>query len=390
MRLPVSVLAVVATLLAGARPAFAQQTVTDVIDFLVTNRSVRTDDIERDRAAAEGARDTIARALITNLTSVPLATSSGGFLYRLNPSLGTVERASDSFGGFFVERALTAGAGQATLGLSGYTSSFTSLNGADLRDGSFVTVANQFRDEAAPFDTDALTLRVRSSVVTAFGSYGVSDRLEIGAAIPFVRLALEGERRNLYFNTPFLQASGEATASGIGDVAVRAKYMVASGARGAVAAAFEMRLPTGDEENLLGAGDAAYRLLAIGSFESGGVTVNINGGVVMSGISDEFNVAGAASYALRPRVTLIGETTVRRVSELRSMSLVAQPHPTLQDVDTLRLSPGDSGMVLANAIAGVKWNPTGRIVVGAHLAFPLVRHGLTAPATPSLALEYSF
>ena len=376
--------------LACATPVSAQQTVTDVIDFLVTNRPVRTDDFERDRAAAEAARDTIARALITNLTSVPLATSSGGFLYRLNPELGTVERASNSFGGFFVERALTAGAGRATFGLSGYTSSFDSLNGADLRDGTFVTVANQFRDEATPFDIDALTLRVRSSVVTAFGSVGVTDRLEVGVAVPFVRLDLEGERRNSYFNTPFVQASGEATASGVGDIAVRAKYMLASGARGAFATAFEVRLPTGNEENLLGAGSTAYRLLAVASLESGLVTYNVNGGVVLNGISDEFNVAGAASYAVRPRVTLAGELTLRRVSELRSTTLVAAPHPTLQDVDTLRLSPVDSGRLLTNAIAGVKWNPTGRIVVGAHLVFPLVHNGLTAPVTPSIALEYSF
>ena len=241
----VPILAVVGALLAYPPVASAQETVNDVVAFLVTNRTVRTDDIERDRAAAEAARDTITRALIVNLTSVPLATSSGGFLYRLNPELGTVERASESFGGFFVERALTAGKGQATFGLSGYTSSFNSLNDADLRDGSFVTVANQFREEPAPFDTDALTLRVRSSVVTAFGSVGVTDRLEVGAAIPFVRLQLDGERNNVYYGAPFLQASGEAASSGIGDIAIRAKYMLASGASGALATAFEIRLPTG-------------------------------------------------------------------------------------------------------------------------------------------------
>jgi len=81
---------------------------------------------------------------------------------------------------------------------------------------------------------------------------------------------------------------------------------------------------------------------------------------------------------------------VRRVSELRSMSLVAEPHPTLQDVDTFRLAPGDFGMVLSTAIAGVKWNPTRRIVVGAHLAFPLARRGLTSAVTPSVAVEYGF
>src|SRR5687768_15320523 len=85
----------------------AQTTVSDIVGFLVTNQSIPTGDSDRDRAAAEAARDTITRALIVNLTSVPIATSSSGFLYRLNPQLGTVERATESFGAFFVERAFS-------------------------------------------------------------------------------------------------------------------------------------------------------------------------------------------------------------------------------------------------------------------------------------------
>lgn len=373
-----------------AQMVWAQETVSDVINFLITNRSVRTDDFERDRAAADAARDTITRALLVNLTSVPLATSSGGFLYRLNPELGTVERASESFGSFFVERALTASAGHATIGFSAYTTAFDRLDGTDLRDGSFITVANQFRDEPIPFDTDALTLRVRSSVLTVFGSVGVTDRLELGGAVPFVRLRVEGERHNTYFNTPFVQATGEATAGGVGDIAVRAKYLLLTTATGAFATAFEVRLPTGDVENLLGTGEPAYRFLAIASYDKGALTANGNGGFILNGISDELNVSGSVAYAVRPRVTLAGEVLVRRVNDMRDMQLAPAPHPSIQDVDTLRLVPGESGMTLAKAIAGVKWNASGRLVLGAHIAFPLVRNGLTSPLTPTLALEYGF
>src|SRR5688500_17701588 len=315
----------------NAQMVWAQETVGDVITFLVTNRSVRTDDFERDRAAADAARDTITRALLVNLTSVPLATSSGGFVYRLNPELGTVERASESFGSFFVERALTTAAGRATFGFSAYTTAFDRLDGTDLRDGSFITVGNQFRDEAVPFDTDALTLRVRSSVLTAFGSVGVTDRLEVGGAVPLVSLRLEGERLNTYFTQPFIQATGEATASGVGDIAVRAKYLLVSNGTGAFATAFEVRLPTGDVENLLGTGEPAYRFMAIGSYDSGSLTFNGNGGVILNGISDELNLSGSVTYAVRPRVTLAGEVLMRRVSEMREVQLVSEPHPSIQD-----------------------------------------------------------
>ena len=379
----------VATLLMPS-PVRAQETLRDVLTFLVTNRSVRTDDFDRDRAAADAARDTIARALLVNLTTMPLGTASGGFLYRLNPELGTVERASQTFGGFFVERALTAGAGRLSGGVSAYTTGFTRLDGQNLRDGQFVTVANQFTDETEPFDVDTLTLQVRSSVLTVFGSIGVTDRLEIGAAVPLINLRVEGERTNTYFGQPFVQASGEGTASGIGDVALRAKYNLFSDRGTALTAAFEWRLPTGNEANLLGTGRSSYRVMAVASYERREMTLHANGGAVLGGISNELDVAGAVSYAVRPRVTVSGELLVRRVAEFRGVELTAVPHPAIQDVETWQLLPGPSGQTLSQAVAGVKWNASGTLVVGAHVVFPLVHRGLTSSFMPMVGIEYGF
>ena len=93
---------VVTAFLSGvfAAPAHvaAQSTVTEIVEFLMTRRQLVSDDFERDRAAAQAASDALTRALVVSLTSVPIATSSGGFVYRLNPELGTVERATESFG----------------------------------------------------------------------------------------------------------------------------------------------------------------------------------------------------------------------------------------------------------------------------------------------------
>jgi hypothetical protein len=373
-----------------ASPAAAQQTVTDVIGFLVTNQAVPTASIERDQAAAEAARDTMSRALLVNLTSVPLATSSSGFLYRLNPQLGTVERATESFGAFFVERALTAGKGHASFGVTASSSAFDQLDGQNLRDGTLVTIANKFRDESAPFDTESLTLQVRSSTMTLFGSVGITDRLEVGGAVPFVQLTLNGSRVNVYRGTTFMQASGSASASGIGDMALRAKYTLFSTRAGGIAAAGEIRLPTGDEMNLLGAGTRSYRVMGIGSVEAGRLSLHGNAGLVRGGVSDETNFSGAASVAAHPRVTISGEVLVRNVTALHPIELVSAPHPTISGVDTLRLLSGDTGTTLADALVGFKWNVSGKLVLGGHATWPLVKHGLTAPFTPTFALEYAF
>src|SRR3954463_13835084 len=141
----------IAGLCAIAAPAPAQ-TVNDVLGFLLTNQSVSTGSVERDREAAQATSTTISHALAANLATLPVTSSSGAFVYRLNPELGTVERATHNFGPFFTERALSGGVHQATFGLTLQQLHFTSLDGRELRDGSLVTTANQFTDEAAPFD----------------------------------------------------------------------------------------------------------------------------------------------------------------------------------------------------------------------------------------------
>jgi len=336
--------------------------------------------------------------LLLDLTSVPLATASSGFLYRLNPELGTVERATDSFGGFFVERALTPGNGHASFGVSTSTTSFDRFDGRSLRDGALVAIANQFRDEKAPFDTESLILHIRSSVMTLFGSVGVGSRVEIGAAVPLVQLTLDGQRIENYRGTTLIQASGNATASGLADLALRGKVNLLAVRTGGVAVAGEVRLPTGDANNLLGAGKTSLRLMGIGSLERGSFALHGNASVIRGGISSEYDLGGALSIAVDPRVTVSGETLFRKVTELHSLGLVSAPHPTLRGnpaegiapVDTFRLAPGLGAETLLGIVTGMKWNVTRTLVIGGHLSWPLTHGGLTAPLTPTVALEYAF
>jgi len=390
--------AFVAVLVLPCHPLAAQGTVNDVVGFLVTNQAVATDDLPKDRAAAEAARDAIAKSFLLDLTSMPLATASSGFLYRLNPELGTVERATDSFGGFFVERALTPGNGHASFGVSTSTTSFDRFDGRSLRDGALVAIANQFRDEKAPFDTESLILHIRSSVMTLFGSVGVGSRVEIGAAVPLVQLTLDGQRIENYRGTTLIQASGTATASGLADVALRGKVNLLAARTGGAAIAGEVRLPTGDANNLLGAGKASLRVMGIGSLERGSLALHGNASVITGGISSEYDVGGAISIAVDPRVTVSGETLFRKVTELHSLGLVSAPHPTLRGnpaegiapVDTFRLAPSLGAETLLGVVTGMKWNVTHTLVIGGHLSWSLTHGGLTAPLTPTVALEYAF
>lgn len=381
--------AIAVAVLATASAARAQDTLRDVLTFLMTNQAVQTGDFERDRAAAETARDTLARSLLINLTSAPIGASSGGFLYRLNPELGTVERASETFGTLFVERALTSGEGNVLFGVSGTTATYRQLNGFDLRDGSFLTVANRFRDEAQPFDTETLTMHLSASTVTMFANVGVTDALDLGVVVPIVRVKVDGERINVYRGSLFVQAAANGTASGLADIALRAKYAFVQTRSGSIAGAGELRLPTGDEKNLLGAGSTSWRVMAVASVERGVASLHANGGISRGGLSNEAFVSGALSVAVHPRATVTGEVLHRRVTDLHDFALTAAPHPAVAGVDTYRLTSGLAGTTLWTAITGVKWNVGDTVVIGGHLLWSPTDRGLTARVTPTVALEYS-
>ena len=375
---------------ASAQTTSAQQTPADVISFLVTNQSIQTGDFQKDQAAAAATRDTIARALQVSLATVPIASSSSGFVYRLDPEIGTVSRVSDSFGTFFVERAATSGRGRVSFGASATTAAYDELDGANLRDGTLVTTSNRFTDESAPFDTDSLTLKIRTSTVTIYGSYGITDRLEIGGAVPFVQLDIDGSRLNIYRGQSFLQARGTASASGLADVALRAKYLVAGTRRAGFAAAGEVRLPTGNEEQLLGAGTMAVRLMGVGSVENARAGAHGNFAIVRGGVSDEVDLGGALSLAATPTLTVAGEVLVRRLSDVRQITTVTAPHPTIVGVVTERLLPGDTAQTLSSAVTGIKWNAHARMVLTGQVLWRLGQAGLTAPFVPSIALDYLF
>ena len=377
-----------AFLLSMAAPARAQ-TVSDVLTFLVTNQSVATDNIDRDREAALATSDTISRALRANLATLPVTTSSGAFVYRLNPALGTMERVTQSFGPFFIERALTAGRRQASVGISYQHLHFTSLDGRNLRDGSLVTTANQFTDEAAPFDVDHLSLNVDASVTTLYGNVGATDRLEVGFAVPFVALLLDGSRVNTYRGRTFTQATASARATGLADLVVRTKYTLFADSAGGLAAAADVRLPTGRQEDLLGSGSAALKISGIGSIDGGRASAHANAGISVGGLTKEISYGAAVTFAATGRVSVIGELLGRWLDSPGHIVPVFAPHPRLNGVQTGRLTPDVSSLLIMTAVSGFKWNLTDTWVLAANVAVPLTRGGLTAAFTPFVGLDYA-
>ena len=241
---------------------------------------------------------TINSIIAAQLATIPLGSSSGGFSYTFNPSLGTFTRQSSTFGSAFAERALTAGRGRFNIGFNFQRATYDTLEGADLDNGD-VRVYLVHQDCCAPENTagappspffegdvieNRLSLNLTSSIFSAFVNYGVTDKLDVGVIVPAVTVRMKAGvhatvLRLATADTPGIHsfpggASDEtinesSSAQGIGDILLRAKYRFYTAAGGGLAAGVDLRLPTGDSEQLLGTGGAQLKVGLIGSMASG-------------------------------------------------------------------------------------------------------------------------
>jgi hypothetical protein len=364
--------------------------ISEVLSFLVINRSIPTEDFARDEQAAAATRDTIAGFLVMEFATLPITASSGGFTYRMDPGLGTVTRSSDSFGPFFTERTLTAGRRHASLGISYRSVAFDNIDGRDLRDGSLVSTATLLRTEMQPFDVETIALRIRTAIVTVLANAGVTDRLDVSAAIPFIRLTLNGERVVDYRGQRLPQAIVSASGTGFGDVVLRAKYNVLRSGSSGIAFGAEARLPTGDEENLFGTGEGTLKPRLIGSLETGRVGVHADVGYVFGGVSGALDYAGGVTVVAVPRLTLIAEVVGTRLSSFGRLTETTEPHPTRVGVDTIRLTGVPQATNRALAVGGIKWNVGGAWILSGHVVRALTTAGLNARWVPTLTFDYSF
>ena len=382
-----------ATVIIGAAwptTAHAQQSVRDVLAFLLTNRSIPTDDFVQDAEATAATADTISAFLVAELGALPVGPSSSGFSYRLNRTLGATVRSSDSFGSFFVDRSLTSGAGRASFALTFQSITFDSIDGRSLRDGTLVSVASRLAGDSQPFDVETVSLRLRTDTMLLSAGYGVTDSFDIGATLPLVRLSMSGQRVDTYRGRELVQANVSASASGISDAVLRAKYNIYRSGASGIAVAGETRLPFGDEDNLLGTGEFTVRPRVIGSVERNRFAIHGDLGYTFGGISNELDFGGAVTVVGTPRLTLVGELASRRLESVGRLSETTQAHPTLADVQTVRLTSVNETTQRSVAVFGAKWNVAGTGILSGHVVRSLTDAGLTARWIFALTFDYSF
>jgi hypothetical protein len=363
------------------------------------------------------------QAIVSQLSTYPIGSPSGGFTYTFDPALGTYSRSSDTFGASFAERALTIGRGRFNLGANYQHASFSSFEGRDLEGGAIrFYLTHQFTGGQF-FEGDlvetALDLELKTDTFSLLANYGVTDRFDIGIAIPItnvslnasidatvLRLATAAQPGIHVFpgggSTATFSDSGSAT--GIGDVLVRGKYHFLPTAGGGLAAAVDLRLPTGDEENLLGTGTTQAKLYLIGSSAANRFAPHFNIGYTISGdssnpfinVTDEFNYVGGTEIRASERVTvnvdLIGRQLIdsgRLVDEERTFRFTPQGgQPGQANFTEFALREGN--LNLLTAAIGAKFNPVRNLLITANVLFPLTKSGIRSNPVPVIGFDYAF
>ena len=215
--------------------------------------------------------EVIADLVGLEVSTAPIGSSAGGFTFTFDPVTRSFSRAAPSFGPMFGDRAITAGPGRAGFGFNYIRSTYDRLDGIALDDGSLQTVV--LRTGNTPLVAGTTELRISTDTLVVFGNVALNRWFDASVAVPFITLRLDGTHR-----IADQLATGAATASGLGDVALRGKLRLHETPQGGVALGVDLRLPTGDHKAMLGAGVTRTLVTGIWSSTVGPVSPHASGG----------------------------------------------------------------------------------------------------------------
>jgi hypothetical protein len=368
-------------------------------------------------------------ALTSQLATVPVPSPASGFTYHFDPTTGTFVRSTRSFGPILADRGETIGRGKIAFGYTYQFFSFDHLDGISLANVPAVFTHDSPQLGGGRADVVATTNTIEATVSQLTGAltYGLTDRIDVSLAVPVVRTRLAllsnatihrvGTGSNLavhYFRDPDAiggygstrQYFAEGTAGGVGDLVARVKSTLMREGSRALAAGMDVRLPTGDERNLLGSGALGVRPFAAISASIGRLAPHANvsyqwngesalAGDVRSGgkadLPDQFGYALGAEVLVAERLSVVFDVFGQRVVDSpRLLSRIstrsgAAGSVTLDDI----LFTTESYWTSAGGL-GLKGNLAQRLLVTFNLRFSIASGGLTDRLSPLLGMEWAF
>jgi hypothetical protein len=357
----------------------------------------------------------LTNSITTSVGRLPISATSSGTTFTFVD--GAPVRNVTSAGPIFAERGTTLGKGRLLVGANTTRLAFSTLRGVDTKDID-INLSHQDVDGPGLGDSDFefdiigmnIDLGLTLQASTFFATYGLTDRVDVSFAVPFIQSSLDakavGTISNLngsvtgahYFGSaaaPTLSANSavKGSAAGIGDIAARIKASLYNSNDRAIAVLGEARLPTGDEEAFMGSGSTTINALVIGSARYGAFSPHINVGYSARGGEGQTNAALATvgfDQMLSPSVTLaidlISEMQVGD-SPSRLPGAIFWTAPAARSMEGTNIPDKKDNPV--GLSLGARFLVGGFTIVGNGL-LPVVKGGLQPSLAWTLGLERSF
>lgn len=280
-------------------------------------------------------------AIALGIATVPVPSAGSGETFRLSALGIPVRNEEASLGPILAERFLTLGKGNFLLGVNVTDLPFKKLRGVSLENLQFNVVQRDLPPSGPPLGDPSIeraylsvTTRMafEARVANFFLTAGITDRLDLSLLVPVVRANLSG-----YSDAEIVIGEGEdpaagfsfggptedpklreravlplLKATGLGDASIRGKFRLSdSDSRFGFAVLSDVRVPTGKDEDFLGAqgwwvgGMAVVSMAAMSGFSP---HANL-GGVYRSGEGERDALLGTLGFDHRAsaRLTIAGD-----------------------------------------------------------------------------------
>lgn len=344
----------------------------------------------------------------SNLAAIPLSPPS----LQLAEVDGEIVNIVTGFTPIFTESVWTVGKGQFLVGSNFSYSDLTRIRGQNLRDIVFTFG----QDSGGDVVNVGMPLSIEASVITVYGTYGITNRLDVGFALPFVHLRIEnagtifeviGNESGCSYeggpNCKFIGGANDITVSlndnfgmqssgtYLSTLALRAKYRFSSARNLAkLAAVVDVRIPTRSDDDILGSGELGVRVTLIGEYAQLGTFkpyVNIGAQTWSGNHSSSVRLATGFSQQITPNKLFFAFDLLAKF-DLESDPFLSQIDnsfsSTGSEIALLRSSiPSVNRENTLNAALGLQFAPSPRFQFYGSALFSLVDGGLQAPVSPT-------
>jgi hypothetical protein len=371
--------------------------------------------------AAEKVATPINASIATQLTQLPIPSATVGVvtLQKKGSEFGTT---FDNLGPVLTDRPDTVGKGHIFAGFSYQHFNFNALAGQNL---SNIPVGFSYAIDSVTNSYNAVNNQVSFKLDQYVGiaTYGATRSTDISVVVPINSVSLavttsgfQGYQYNTANSTygqifsPTTSVSSNGSATGIGDVTVILKQMLMGqeGSRGAVAAGFSARFPSGDALNYLGSGAFGGNIYGLFEYRARiaphvklSYQWNANSQVMNLQTSPNTALPGGLQYAAGADFKIVRSLTL--AADLLGNQFVNVPSFTSPSTGL----PGPAGKggipatiplttstnltyTTANFSGGLKWSPKAHFLLYGNVLVQLNNVGLRSDPVPLFGIAYNF